>query len=171
MATTNVKKEKHIPIEFLKENFEICNGNLIWKKSNINIIKIGDLAGSKCVNGYKELNIKYNNKYVRLFVHRVVFAIYNNKWPKGIIDHIDGNRSNNNPKNLRDVDNSQNALNSDKPRKNNSLGIQGIYKHSGGFQAELAFRGKRIRKWFKKLEDAIKFRIEQKNILKSKAYL
>ncbi|WBF77776.1 hypothetical protein A73_178 [Escherichia phage A73] len=43
--------------------------------------------------------------------HRVVFFLDRGYWPSGIIDHIDRDKSNNNPDNLREVDHLDNGAN------------------------------------------------------------
>lgn len=47
----------------------------------------------------------------RLSAHRVCWAIYHGEWPKGEIDHINGDKLDNSIANLRDVTRSQNARN------------------------------------------------------------
>ena len=63
----------------------------------------------------------------RLFNHRIIYALYNNTvdFNGKIIDHIDGNTQNNDPKNLRLVTASQNSFNSCK-RKDNKTGHKNI---------------------------------------------
>lgn len=57
--------------------------------------------------------------------HRVAWAIVNGEWPNGQIDHLNGNRSDNRLKNLRQVDQSENNKNS-KKRSNNKSGVTGV---------------------------------------------
>jgi len=61
---------------------------------------------------------------VGVVAHRVAWAIFYGEWPEGIIDHVDGNPSNNRIDNLRIATNAQNCHNS-KPRKNVS-GFKGV---------------------------------------------
>ena len=46
--------------------------------------------------------------------HRVVFALRHGRWPEGAVDHIDGDRTNNRPDNLREATGSQNKHNQHK---------------------------------------------------------
>lgn len=48
--------------------------------------------------------------------HRVAYAIYHGEWPKGDVDHINGDRRDNRIENLRDCNRSQNLSNSRKAR-------------------------------------------------------
>jgi len=49
--------------------------------------------------------------------HRVAWAIYYGEWPKQIIDHINGEKSDNRITNLRDVSNSVNMRNTRRHRE------------------------------------------------------
>lgn len=80
--------------------------------------EVGTLDGS----GY--LSFGYLKKKYK--VHRIIFQMDNNiEISCGEVDHIDGNKLNNNPQNLRFASKSQNQSNA-KVRKNNKLGIKGI---------------------------------------------
>lgn len=57
--------------------------------------------------------------------HRVAWAIYYGAWPKGQIDHVNGNPADNNIANLRDVTHRENARNKAIP-SDNSSGAQGV---------------------------------------------
>ena len=57
--------------------------------------------------------------------HRIIYMMVHGHMPK-IIDHIDGDPSNNKIENLRGATHSQNMRNSKKPI-NNSSGFKGIY--------------------------------------------
>ena len=61
----------------------------------------------------------------RVLAHRVVFAMHYGEWPKGQIDHINGDRFDNRICNLRDVSRAENAKNSKKPITNTS-GVIGV---------------------------------------------
>ncbi len=53
--------------------------------------------------------------------HRVAWAVFHGHWPKGQIDHINGDRSDNRIANLRHVTNAENAKNQ-KKRSTNRTG-------------------------------------------------
>lgn len=72
-------------------------------------------------HGYSAIKIGYK-KYG---IHRVVWELLTGKTPI-IIDHIDGNKSNNHILNLREVSQNTNAQNKAMQRNNNS-GITGVY--------------------------------------------
>ena len=98
--------------EYLQINEKSPSG-LIWIKSPNRKVKANSFAFmtlSRC--GY------YSGKFCgkRLSAHVVVFYLHNGKWPSGEVDHIDGNRTNNNPSNLRDVSRAINSQNRKKAK-------------------------------------------------------
>lgn len=83
----------------------------------------GHVAGSPNDNGQWEVYAEGRLQQT----HRIVYEIWNGPIPEGkIIDHIDGNRSNNKIGNLRVVDHVRNARNRKKSDKNSS-GFTGVY--------------------------------------------
>lgn len=85
----------------------------------------GRPVGASIRNGYKRVRCggKWLNHHVLIWEH------FNGPIPEGMeIDHIDRNRGNNAPSNLRLVTRSQNSRNK-APHKNNKSGIKGVYWH------------------------------------------
>lgn len=80
---------------------------LRWVQKPNARISIGQPAMT-CIlsNGYYTGGFKGKNYYA----HRVVFYLANGYWPARV-DHIDGNRQNNTPSNLRDISQAENAHN------------------------------------------------------------
>ena len=68
--------------------------------------------------------------------HRVVFYLTHGYWPT-LVDHIDGDRSNNRPDNLRDASLEVNA-------QNRLAGGCSFDKYSGKWKAYISFEGKQI---------------------------
>ena len=71
--------------------------------------------------------------------HRVAWAMHYGAWPKGQIDHINGNPSDNRISNLRDVSMQVNSQNMPL-RVDNSTGVPGVTRHQGKWQARIARR-------------------------------
>lgn len=67
----------------------------------------GEPALTNNAHGYYQGTI--NN--VRYLAHRVVFYLHKGQWPRGVLDHIDGNGLNNSIDNLRDVTYTENNQN------------------------------------------------------------
>lgn len=109
--------------------FEYKDGDLFWKvaaggpKNGGGSRKPGDLAGTKHPNGYKSVRI--NNVMVKQ--HRVIFMMFFNRLPQ-VIDHIDGDPSNNKIENLREASASENVWNAKKGATNKS-GVKGVCWH------------------------------------------
>lgn len=149
MATTNINRKKEIPIKDLKAVFYIESGALKWKSDRSAGTKAGDIAGYPNKAGYYDVSFRK----VRYYAHRIVFAMTHNRWPEGVIDHVDKNKANNDPSNLRDVTDSKNNFNQ-KIKSLNTSGAVGVSSHSGGWSGEVRAYGVRYRKWFKEFEDA-----------------
>ncbi len=97
-----------------------------------------------------------------LKAHRVAWVVYYGKWPKGQIDHINGDRADNRIGNLRDVNSSKNSRNS-KMKSNNTSGHNGIYWYEryGKWQVSGGADGRKKHiGYFEDLEDAIAARAE-----------
>jgi hypothetical protein len=114
-------------------------------------VKIGSIAGSLTVRGYYQ--VKLNGRCYK--AHRIIYAIHNNITIESMdgqtIDHIDGNRSNNKPDNLRLCTVHENNQNKTKHRDGHLVGTtfdgkawkaqiqtKGKTKHLGRFQTQIA---------------------------------
>jgi hypothetical protein len=59
-------------------------------------------------NGYARVRISVNRAKYGVSAHRIAFALANGRWPDMVVDHIDGDRTNNRPGNLREVTQGEN---------------------------------------------------------------
>lgn len=102
------------------EIFYYLDGNLYWKNNrgpnNCKDKKAGSIKKNKYVN------ISLNKKMY--LAHRLIFLMHYGYLPK-IIDHIDGNPSNNKIENLREANQQQNSLNC-KISKKNTSGVKNV---------------------------------------------
>lgn len=99
---------------YLKELFDYRNGNLYWKVRKSYRIKIGDIGGYVRKDGYRHVGI--DDKDYKS--HRLIFLYHHGYLPKSL-DHIDGNKSNNDIDNLRCATNQENAMNQKKNKSHN----------------------------------------------------
>lgn len=162
------KKTALPDIDYLIDSLciNMSNGELVWKKRPINQFNssaaqrsfnsnfAGKIAGSKHRTGYMTVSISG----VRYAAHRIVFAIVNGFDPGDLdIDHINGNRLDNAPSNLRACSRSENISNQKKSHADSYLGIRGVCKRTNGksYRACVTKNYKRHEKIFKDINSAI----------------
>lgn len=111
-------------------------GNLRWRNG-----KCAGLIAGKMKGGYRQVLLA--GRF--LMAHRIVWAMVNDEWPPSEIDHIDCNKTNNRPENLRLATRSQNCFNKS-IYKNNKSGFKGVCydKSKGRFRASIAANKKNI---------------------------
>jgi hypothetical protein len=122
MKYTN--KEALLPYELAHSLLEYNpdTGLLSWKVTKGPRALKGGVAGSKHSSGYVQIGI---NK-VQFLVHRVTWLLFYKEWPSTLLDHIDGDKTNNRIANLRPCNTSQNKQNIGL-NKNNSSGYKGVH--------------------------------------------
>lgn len=86
--------------------------------------------------GYKTIKIK--GKYYK--VHQILYFLYHGKQATKVIDHINGNKLDNNYYNLRDVLQGENCKNTHK--KNKDTGVVGVYydRYTKGLKSKFTTR-------------------------------
>ena len=138
----------------IKDLFIYKYGYLYWKQTVSNRAIKNTIAGTLKQNKYWE--IQYKKK--RYYAHRLIWELFNGKIPDDmVIDHINGNPTDNHIENLRCVNHNQNLLNTH-PRITNKSGYLGISwdKKQHKWVAALSYKGKRIfRKYYNDIEQAI----------------
>lgn len=90
--------------------------------------QVGDDAAHPMSHGY--MRVAIDNK--RYLAHRVAWLYMHGEWPRGDIDHIDGNRANNRISNLRDVDHSTNIQNIRAAKSNSRSKLLGAFCNNFG---------------------------------------
>jgi hypothetical protein len=106
----------------------------------------GKVITKKHSSGYIECRVYYATKPFFVFAHRLAWFLYYGALPINSLDHIDGNKSNNQIENLRDVTHQQNQWNRTKAKGYSwdksankfcaHIGINGKRKHLGLFQTK-----------------------------------
>lgn len=126
----------------LKEMFEVReDGRLVRKIASGKRGKPGDVTGYIMNTGYRATSI---DNYPQLD-HRIVYAITHGEWPARKIDHINGNRQDNRPQNLRMCTDAQNNFNRKAPCRRNRSGAIGVVRNKdrGTWTAYIQRDGKR----------------------------
>lgn len=126
----------------LKEllHYDQASGLFAWKLRTSNVVRVGDVAGTK-TNGYTQIKLDG----VIYKAHRLVWLYVYGCWPSHQVDHINGIRDDNRLANLREADNKQNQENTGL-KSNNSTGFRGVvwYKRHQKFMARVHHHGKQI---------------------------
>ena len=137
-----MKKEELITYPLLLWLFEYKKneGLLVWKNHHVKNKSwlLNTIAGTKTAKGYLQTRINGKN----YLIHRLIYFIETKTWPK-ILDHIDGNKLNNNFTNLRSTTNRENLQNK-KRHRNGSLPGCWFDKTRNVWRSEIQVNGKKI---------------------------
>lgn len=130
---------KTVPIDRLREAFAYDSetGVLTWKIRTSNRAAVGAIAG--CVAGDSRVLLSLDGKRIR--AHRVAWAMHCGHWPVGVIDHIDGNASNNKIANLRDIPQAGNMQNLKRARSDSQSGLLGAQRDNTRWTANIMVNG------------------------------
>ncbi len=120
-------------------DYDVETGVFTWKIRPSKAVKAGDVAG--CVEkriGYITIGIAG-----RIYkAHRLAWLYTHGEWPKGLIDHINGNKADNRICNLRDVFADGNSQNVRKPNVRNKSGFMGVIWFQNKWRASMSVNGK-----------------------------
>ena len=134
--------------------YEPETGRFFWTRFRGGSAKAGARAGSLDSSGYFQIQI---SKKMHLS-HRLAWFFTHGEFPKGMLDHINGDRQDNRICNLREVTASENAINR-AARSCSELGYKGVSadKRTGRFRAYLGVGGKmKTIGVFATVEDAVR---------------
>lgn len=147
------------PVDYLRQVFDYTpeTGQLIWKRrpwerSQWNNRCAGKKAGHVRKDGREVVSVNG----VLYYSSRIIWAILNGEDCEAQIDHVDLDKNNNLPENIRTASHAQNNANKGL-RKDNTTGLKGIcYVVSRkAFLAQLVVNKKRVlNKYFKTAKEA-----------------
>lgn len=98
----------------------------------------GKPAGSATKNGYWSVGV--NGRLIG--AHQIVLAIKTGAWAVTDVDHVDGNKSNNTPSNLREASRSENIVNADPKKARSATGVRNVYKNKHGYVVQVWKNGR-----------------------------
>lgn len=97
-------------------------GDITFKvKPRCKRLMVGDVAGTVNKSGYRKIQVDG----VIFAAHRLAWFMHYGSWPVGLLDHVNGNKSDNRITNLRDCGNGENKVHA-KLNKNNRSGATGV---------------------------------------------
>ncbi len=112
-----MKGYRAVSSDRLRKMFTLLpDGRLLWKKTDRSDV-IGKIAGWRTERGYWKIEIEGRG----VFRSRIVYCMTHGSWPKDQIDHINRNRLDDRPSNLRDATSKQNGWNQRPKRKISGL--------------------------------------------------
>lgn len=128
-----------ITAERLREllDYNPDTGAFTWRIAPSFRVKVGGMAG--VLRPDNRMEIKADKRHY--YAHRLAWFYMFGEWPKHEIDHIDGNPSNNQIVNLRDVPMIVNRQNKRQAHRNNKVGMLGVKKHGERFSATIKVNG------------------------------
>ena len=134
-----MKTTKSLTAEQLREvlHYNTETGVFTWRVPKPNVCASG-AAGYVRKDGYVTITVQ-GRKYLG---HRLAVLYVSGSWPLDVVDHINGNTSDNRIKNLRLCGQSENGQNRGKPA-NNTSGCKGVAfsRAAGKWVAQLGVGG------------------------------
>jgi hypothetical protein len=129
-------------------DYDHNTGVFKWKKFRGNTANVGSVVNNITSSGYNMICVK-NKRYQ---AHRIAYKMFHKRDPEGILDHVDGDMTNNRISNLRVASSKQNQGNSKMPCHNTS-GLKGVSwsKKSGKWAAQINQGNKKV--WLGVYED------------------
>jgi len=102
---------------------------------------VGDIAGWRMPINYWGINLSGRQYYA----HRLAWLYVYGEWPRDQIDHINGNKTDNRIRNLREANDQQNRRNMGLPRTNTS-GFKGVvwFRRDSRWRAQIMLAKKGI---------------------------
>lgn len=134
-------------------NYDPNTGQLVWLHDRGRNAIRGKAAGATNNLGRVVIRVDYRMYYA----HRLAWLWMTGAWPEVVVDHIDGNPSNNRWSNLRAATYSQNAWNTRRIARNASghVGVH-FFKQYGCWRSCISANGKtRFLGHFKNKADAV----------------
>lgn len=131
---------------------EYRDGALYWIRGHRKGARVGTIKR----DGYRHFFLTPN----QLKEHRVIFMLMRGTWPRGELDHVNGDPQDNRIENLREATRSQNSANRQGPQKGKRWGNhRGVHwlPRKERWRAEIMCQGTRHRKHFQGEAEAVEW--------------
>ena len=119
-------------------SYDPGTGAFAWIKPTSNRVHRGRNA---VPNGRGRVTIRIDGRTYP--APRVAWLYMTGEWPRGVVDHVNGDTTDNRWANLRDVPQATNTQNIRKPHRDNKVGMQGVVlRSSGKYAANIYINGR-----------------------------
>ena len=153
---TTEQRDTLLTPEFVREKFEYREGALYWRDSGLRR-STDKPAGNLDSTGYVVIGGSANSLRWRMPAHRLVY-LYHYGYLPPILDHIDGNRSNNSIDNLRPALARENQANRRRDTRSTSGHKNVSYsKAAKKWRAMVRYMDRRVVGYFADISDAAEF--------------
>lgn len=149
MAAANYSKYIALQDHFAEHmRYAADEGVVVWrdgvdtKNGMAHARRAGQPVGCITKDGYRQACI---GKSTSVYLHIVAWYLHHKEWPAGIIDHINGDRSDNRMSNLRIVTHAENIQNQRAANRRNRLGVLGVSRAGQRFAAHIRKSGRSYR--------------------------
>jgi len=139
-ATTSTRHDPEWEAEIRRcLSYDPETGVLTWIAVNSNRIKVGRRAGNIHGEGYREVSVGSR----RILAHHLAWFLHHGVWAKELVDHINGDKSDDRMVNLREATYKQNAGNT-RAHKDAAVPLKGVCMHVDGvrFKAQCRIAGR-----------------------------
>lgn len=117
-------------------HYEPDSGEFIWRRRTNSRAPAGSRAGTIAQNGYRYIGIQGR----KILSARAAWLYMTGEWPRGLVDHISGDRTDDRWVNIRLATPQQNSANS-RTRSHSKSGVKGIQERNGRFVSLLSAGG------------------------------
>ena len=143
--TSKSIKEEYLTFQLASDLFEYRpEGVLVWKNPRSKTKKSGQVVGGRRRDGRQQVMLVFEGKNYLYLVYRIIWLLHHGAWPSKTIDHIDGDRTNDQIENLRDISQKGNNENRTMCLSTSSTGVLGVsyYKDTERYRANIGVSNK-----------------------------
>ena len=137
------KKDRNLRVIDAKQflSYDPETGDIKWVRHPSKRRKDGVCATHlNKVHGYLSVCFAYKVHQA----HRIAWLLHYGDFPAGVIDHINGDMTDNRLSNLRAVTHAENMQNQRRAHKNNKVGFLGVGELRGKFRARINVNGRQV---------------------------